>query len=128
LSQVVRASFWLSFFVVIMAAWAMLYLMARDMGLDLIGRPGPIAQAMATMDPRMQMEMPMARFGPLFAMWAVMMAAMMLPTMVPTLTTYEQLMVSANGTRAGWLGVLLGYFIVWVAFAAIIAGMQRVLL
>jgi predicted metal-binding membrane protein len=61
-------------------------------------------------------------------MWAVMMAAMMLPTLVPTLTTYERLMVSADGTRAGWLGVLLGYFIVWVAFAALIAGVQLALL
>ena len=57
-----------------------------------------------------------------------MMAAMMLPTMVPTLRCYEDLMLSANGTRAGWLGVLAGYFIVWVAFAALIAGVQLALL
>jgi len=61
-------------------------------------------------------------------MWAIMMAAMMLPTMVPTLRSYEDLMVSANGTRAGWLGVLLGYFIVWVAFAALITAVQLGLL
>ena len=83
-----------------------------------------MAQAMAAMDPSMPMDMPMARFGPLFGMWAVMMAAMMLPTMVPTLTSYEDLMASANGTRAGWFGVLLGYFIVWVGFAALIAAVQ----
>jgi predicted metal-binding membrane protein len=29
--------------------------------------------------------------------------------------------VSANGSRAGWLGVILGYFITWVGFAALIA-------
>ena len=126
--QVIRASLWLSFFGVILLSWAMLYMMAMDMGLDLIGRPSAAAQMMAAMDPRMPMDMPMARFGPLFAMWAVMMAAMMLPTMVPTLTTYERLMVSADGTRAGWSGVLLGYFIVWVAFAALIAGVQLALL
>ena len=57
-----------------------------------------------------------------------MMAAMMLPTMVPTLMNYERLMVSADGTRAGWLGVLLGYFIVWVVFAALITGVQLALL
>ncbi|MFO8127900.1 DUF2182 domain-containing protein, partial [Yoonia sp.] len=62
------------------------------------------------------------------AMWAVMMAAMMLPTLVPTLTTYERLMVSADGTRAGWVGLLLGYFIVWVGFAAMITAVQLALL
>lgn len=74
------------------------------------------------------MYMPMANFGPLFVMWAIMMAAMMLPTLVPTLRSYEDLMTSATGTRTGWLGVLLGYFVVWVAFAAAIAGVQLALL
>jgi len=64
----------------------------------------------------------------LFRDRAIMMAAMMLPTMVPTLRSYEDLMVSADGTRAGWLGVLLGYFIVWVAFAAFITAVQLGLL
>ncbi|MEM9434887.1 MAG: DUF2182 domain-containing protein [Pseudomonadota bacterium] len=68
--------------------------------------------------------MDMSRFDTLFPMWAIMMAAMMLPTMVPTLRSYEDLMQSANGTRAGWVGVVLGYFIVWVGFAALIAGAQ----
>lgn len=126
--HLIRSSLWLLFFGAILLAWWMLYMMAMDMDLDLLGRPGPMGQAMAAMDPRMPMDMPMARFGPLFAMWAVMMAAMMLPTMVPTLTTYESLMVSADGTRAGWLGVLLGYFIIWVGFAAVIAGVQLALL
>ena len=124
----VRNILWLGFFGAIMVAWWWLYTMAMGMDVDLIGRPGPIGQAMAAMDPRMDMAMPMAQFGPLFAMWAVMMAAMMLPTMVPTLTTYEDLIVSADGTRAGWLGVLLGYFAVWVAFAALIALVQMTLL
>ncbi len=68
--------------------------------------------------------MAMDSFRTLFPMWAIMMAAMMLPTMVPTLRSYEDLMVSANGSRAGWLGVILGYFAVWVAFAAGIALLQ----
>jgi predicted metal-binding membrane protein len=37
-------------------------------------------------------------------------------------------MVSADGTRAGWLGVLAGYFLVWVGFAAVIAIAQLTLL
>ncbi|MEM9581960.1 MAG: DUF2182 domain-containing protein [Pseudomonadota bacterium] len=72
--------------------------------------------------------MQMTTFGALFPMWAIMMAAMMLPTMVPTLRAYEDLMVSANGTRAGWLGVVLGYFVVWVGFAALIAVAQIALM
>lgn len=102
--------------------------MAIGMDLDLIGRPGAMGQRMAAMDPRMDMYMPMANFGPLFAMWAVMMAAMMLPTMVPTMMTYERLMQSADGTRAGWIGVVSGYFIAWVAFAAVITLAQLALL
>lgn len=123
-----RTTLWLSFFAAILAAWWVMYVMSVDMDLDLLGRPGPAGQAMAAMDPRMPMYMPMANFGPLFWMWAIMMAAMMLPTLVPTLRAYEDLMVSANGTRAGWLGVLLGYFIVWVAFAAVVTGAQLALL
>jgi predicted metal-binding membrane protein len=102
--------------------------MSTGMGLDLIGRPNEMAQRMAMMDPRMPMYMPMANFWPLFWMWAVMMAAMMLPTMVPTMRSYEDLMQSATGTRAGWLGVVLGYGIVWVGFAAIITAVQLALL
>ena len=124
----IRSTLWLSFFAVILLSWAMLYMMALQMDVDLIGRPGEMGRAMAAMDPRMPMSMPMAEFGPLFAMWAVMMAAMMLPTMVPTLRSYEALMVSANGTRAGWLGVITGYMIVWVAFAALITAVQLALL
>ena len=90
--------------------------MARMSGLDLIGQP--VGMNM----------MPMTNFQTLFPMWAIMMAAMMLPTLVPTLRSYEDLMKSADGTRAGWLGVLLGYFVVWVGFAAVITLLQTVLL
>ena len=76
----------------------------------------------------MLIDRPMMGFGALFGMWAVMMAAMMLPTMVPTLKSYEDLMQSADGTRAGWVGVLIGYGIAWIAFAAIITVAQMGLL
>ncbi|MFY2826488.1 DUF2182 domain-containing protein [Ruegeria sp. MALMAid1280] len=125
---VLRSGLWLGFFILILWAWWMMFTMSRDMDLDWIGRPGPMGQAMAAMDPRMDMYMPMAEFGPLFWMWAIMMAAMMLPTLVPTLHSYEDLIRSANGTRAGWIGVLTGYFIVWVGFAALITGVQLGLL
>ncbi|MFK7874653.1 MAG: DUF2182 domain-containing protein [Paracoccaceae bacterium] len=123
-----RSVLWLGFFGLILLSWVWMYTMSTGMGLDLLGRPNAMAQRMAAMDPRMDMYMPMAEFGPLFGMWAGMMAAMMLPTMVPTLRAYEDLMVSATGTRAGWTGVLLGYFIVWVIFALVITGLQLWLL
>lgn len=124
----VRFVLWLGFFAAILGAWWVMYSMSTGMGLDLLGRPGPAAQAMRTMDPDMDMYMPMARFGPLFVMWALMMAAMMLPTMVPTLQSYDALIRSANGTRIGWVGVLIGYFAIWIAFAAGIAVLHLALL
>ena len=84
--------------------------------------------SMAQMSGNMAMDNSMTRFLPLAGMWAIMMAAMMLPTMVPTLRSYEDLMVSANGTRVGWLGVLFGYSIVWVLFSIIISFTQLTLL
>lgn len=123
-----RPVLWLGFFAAILAAWWTMYSMSTGMGLDLLGRPGPAAQAMRGMDPAMDMAMPMAEFGPLMSMWAVMMAAMMGPTMVPTLRAYDDLRGRGAGSRAGWLGVLLGYFAVWIGFAALIAGAQLALL
>ena len=80
--------------------------------------------AMPEMSGNMSMDTSMTSFLPLAGMWAVMMAAMMLPTMVPTLRSYEDLMVSADGTRIGWLGVLLGYSLVWIVFALVITSVQ----
>ena len=83
---------------------------------------------MGSMSNGMKMDNSMTRFLPLFGMWAVMMAAMMLPTMVPTLKSYEDLMISADGTRIGWIGLLLGYSIIWITFSAIITAFQLSLL
>ncbi len=124
----VRNILWIGFFVAILASWWMMYAMAISMDLDWIGRPGEMGQTMRAMDPRMDMYMPMAEFGPVFAMWAIMMAAMMLPTLVPTLRSYEDLIQNADGTRVGWIGVLAGYFVVWVGFAALITAVQLALL
>ena len=84
--------------------------------------------SMPNMAGEMNMDMPMTHFLPLFGMWAVMMAAMILPTMVPTLKSYEDLMISADGTRSGWMGLLLGYSLVWLVFAALITVAQLGLL
>ena len=47
----IRPALWLGFFASILWAWWFLYQMAMSMDLDLIGRPGPMGQAMADMDP-----------------------------------------------------------------------------
>lgn len=128
--NILRSAAWLGVFAIILLAWAWMYMMSTGMGLDLLGRPNEMAQRMAAMNPRMDtgMPMPMAEFGPLLGMWAGMMAAMMLPTMVPTLRAYDDLIRSADGSRAGWLGVVLGYLIAWVAFAGLISAVQLALL
>ena len=112
----VRTVAWLVFFAAIIVAWVTLFIAAQMSGVDLIGRP--VGMNM----------MPMVTFGALFPMWAIMMAAMMVPTMVPTLTSYEDLMRSADGSRAGWFGILLGYYIVWAGFGALITLAQVALL
>ena len=84
--------------------------------------------SMPKMTSKMYMNTSMTNFLPLAGMWAVMMAAMMLPTMVPTMRSYEDLIASADGTRIGWVGVLLGYSLIWVIFSAVIAAVQMGLL
>ena len=144
-----RNIFWIAFFASILLSWWCLYSMSLSMNMDLLGRMSmntamsnmdfskepmsnmDMSKKMTSMDPMkgyMAMDNSMTRFLPLAGMWAIMMAAMMLPTMVPTLRSYEDLMNSANGTRVGWLGVLLGYSIVWVLFSLIISGTQLALL
>jgi len=123
-----RSVLWLAFFAGILLAWWKLYYMSTSMNIDLFGRSVMIDPEIESMTSNMGMDMPMATFAPLFGMWAIMMAAMMLPTMVPTLTSYEDLMVSTDGTRAGWLGVILGYMTVWIVFAALISAVQLGLL
>ena len=144
-----RNIFWIGFFASILVSWWWLYSMSVSMNMDLLGRmsmsnsnstmdmaKGPItdmemSKKIMSMDQDlglMPMDHSMTRFLSVAGMWAVMMAAMMLPTMVPTLKNYEDLMVSANGTRLGWLGVLLGYSIVWILFSIVISSTQLALL
>lgn len=90
--------------------------MATQMGLNWVGvQTGPMDMAgMPAMD----------ALTMLIPMWAIMMIAMMGPTLITTMTTYESLINSANGTRGGWLGMIAGYFVVWVGFAVLIALLQ----
>lgn len=187
MSFIIRNTFWLTFFAVILLSWWWLYSLSLSMNMDFFGRmsmdssmsqmetmssnvstskmsdeqnmasmgsmsedtsksstePMSSGQSMANMGSisnnqgmvnmvstsnGMKMDNSMTRFLPLFGMWAVMMAAMMLPTMVPTLKSYEDLMISADGTRIGWIGLLLSYSIIWVTFSALITAFQLSLL
>ena len=111
-----RSICWIVFFSIILASWWYLFKMSQMSGLNVFGQ-----------SVRMNM-MKMDAFETLFPMWSIMMAAMMLPTMVPTLRSYEDLMKSADGTRIGWFGVIMGFSIVWIAGAAILALLQLILL
>jgi predicted metal-binding membrane protein len=163
MTLVIRNTFWLTFFIVILLSWWWLYSMSLSMNMDFFGRMSmdnsmsPVEtmssedassemsndQSMSSMDSMqsnedmasmgqmsdgMKMNNSMTRFFPLLGMWSVMMAAMMFPTMVPTLKSYEDLMMSADGTRIGWLGLLVGYSLVWVTFSIVITSVQLGLL
>lgn len=93
-----RTVFWLGFFGVILWAWWVMFSMTI----------APLSM------------MPSHLIG-LFSMWAIMIAAMMEPTFVPTMRVYEDLIASADGSRFGSVGVVLGFFFVWVGFAGLIA-------
>jgi len=100
-----RNTFWLGFFAIVLWAWWVMFSMAT----------APMSM--------MPNELPL-----LFVMWAIMMAAMMGPTFVPTMRAYEDLITSADGSRAGSIGVVLGFVVVWVGFAAVIAFAQFLLI
>lgn len=93
-----RNVFWIGFFLIVLWAWWVMF--------SMVAAP---------------MSMMPGQFAGLFAMWAIMMAAMMGPTFVPTMRAYEDLITSANGSRVGSIGVVLGFFVVWVGFAALIS-------
>ena len=148
MALVIRNTFWLTFFIAILLSWWWLYLMSQSMNMDFFGRMSmdssmsqmetmssmsseQSAEGMASMGQMsdgMKMDNSMMRFFPLLGMWLVMMAAMMFPTMVPTLKSYEDLISSADGTRIGWLGLLVGYSLVWVTFSIVITSVQLGLL
>ena len=148
MALIIRNTFWITFFIAILLSWWWLYLMSQSMNIYFFGRmlldssmsKMEILSSMSSeqstegmpsmgqMSDGMKMDNSMMRFFPLLGMWLVMMAAMMFPTMVPTLKSYEDLMSSADGTRIGWLGLLVGYSLVWVTFSIVITSVQLGLL
>lgn len=115
-NAIFRSVCWIGFFLIILASWWYLFNMSQMSGLNFTGK-----------SVRMNM-MNINTFGTLFPMWSIMMLAMMLPTLVPTLQSYEDLMRSADGTRIGWIGVIIGFVFTWFVVAAILATLQLLLL
>ena len=116
--SLIRSIIWLSFFLLIILSWLYLFNMSATMGFDWTGKI-VMDMSMNSMDMSYMVSLKM-----LFSMWSIMMLAMMLPTMVPTFLTYQDLIKSAHGTWGGWVGLLLGYIIMWTIFSLSIAYLQ----
>ena len=116
-----KSGFWISFFLIIIASWVYIYNMSVSMGLDLLGK-NIMSMNMKAMD-----MSSIATFTMLLPMWSIMMVAMMLPAMVPTFITYQDLIKSYEGTWKGWIGVLIGYVLIWIFFSLNISILQTFL-
>ncbi|MEO1551863.1 MAG: DUF2182 domain-containing protein [Pseudomonadota bacterium] len=129
-----RSALWIGFFAVILASWWVMYTMATGMGMDLFGRmampmgemgavTGGMSDGMAGGMGGMsgsQMDMGMTSLSVLIPMWMIMMAAMMGPTFVFATATYGDLITTGAGSRAGQLGLVLGFLMVWFGFGAVL--------
>ena len=91
------------------------------MGLDLLGK-NIMSMNMKAMDMSL-----IATFTMLLPMWSIMMVAMMLPAMVPTFITYQDLIKSYEGSWKGWIGILIGYILIWIFFSLNISILQTFL-
>ncbi len=104
--------------VIPVACWTWIALMARDMYGTMLGSSAWMMTA--TWDaPHLLL---------LWAMWAVMMAAMMLPSAVPMVLTYDRMDRGLTNERDGSTTLfVVGYVLVWSAFAVVATALQWVL-
>ena len=116
-----KSGFWISFFLIIIASWVYIYNMSVSMGLDLLGK-NIMSMNMKAMD-----MSSIATFKMLLPMWSIMMVAMMLPAMIPTFITYQDLIKSYEGSWEGWIGILIGYILIWIFFSLNISIFQTFL-
>ena len=119
--SILKSGFWISFFLIIIASWVYIYNMSVSMGLDLLGK-NIMSMNMKAMD-----MSSIATFSMLLPMWSIMMVAMMLPAMVPTFITYQDLIKSYEGSWKGWIGILIGYILIWIFFSLNISILQTFL-
>ena len=116
-----KSGFWISFFLIIIASWVYIYNMSVSMGFDLLGK-NIMSINMKAMD-----MSSIATFSMLLPMRSIMIMAMMLPAMVPTFITYQDLIKSCEGSWKGWIGILIGYILIWIFFSLNISIFQTFL-
>lgn len=112
---------WLALFVMILAAWVTLYLMAVPDSLRFAGRVygADFWASLCTVTPDA------AGFVKSVAMWTLMAAAMMAPSALPAFATYDDLSHTATDTQFSHL--VAGYMAVWLGFSVLAAGLQMLL-
>lgn len=112
------APHWLALFGMILAAWALLFVMAVPGDLRAAGAfyGADFWRDFCTLTPDA------AGLARMVAMWSLMSAAMMAPTVIPALATYDDL--SRTGTRTSMVRLMAGYLAVWMGFSVLAAGAQ----
>ena len=111
---------WLALFGAILVAWALLYLMAVPADLRNLSRiyGADFWEALCTV------TLDGAGYATAVLMWALMAAAMMLPTALPAFATHDDL---GRQTGVPFYPLVLGYGVVWAAFALVAAALQLLL-
>ncbi len=120
--QISRNTAWLAFFGMILFGWVGMFAMSNQIGLNLFGQGRFVDFLALCLTPAGPANI--VPYFTVYGMWALMMAAMMGPTFVPTARTYEDLINSGAGSRGGLIGLIVGYLLVWLGFAAIFASAQ----
>lgn len=121
LQNIFRTISWLGFFALILSAWWLMFRMSGAMGLDVLGT-SPVDFLKLCLSPADGSE-----FWVVYGMWGLMMAAMMGPTFVPTAHSYEDMISARAATRIGFIGLITGYLLIWLGFAAIFSLAQMFL-
>ncbi|MFU8823920.1 DUF2182 domain-containing protein [Yoonia sp.] len=111
---------WLALFGAILGAWALLFLMAVPADLRNLSRiyGADFWEALCTV------TLDGAGYATAVLMWALMAAAMMLPTALPAFATHDDL---GRQTGVPFYPLVLGYGVVWAAFALVAAALQLLL-
>ena len=116
---------WLLFYLCVSLSWIFVLLMSQsysekqifqsiygvEFWMELCGQPGGFEDLFS-----------------LFLMWVIMSGAMMMPTFVPTLRTYQDLIHSGAGSPLGFILINSGFFMVWVLYSIVMAGLQAFLI
>ena len=119
--RAMRAPHWLALFGLILAAWAVLYMMSAPADLRAAGRlyGAEFWADFCTLTPDG------AGFARVVAMWALMSAAMMAPTALPAFATYEDL--ARTGAETRFAALVGGYLAIWLGFSVFAAAAQMLL-